>query len=161
MGDLRRLIISGIVTALQAVHLGRLGARHMLITGATPNFIAISVTALTEGGPELLASLILASSLFQFALAVWLPLLRRIITPVVSGTVIMLIATEVFPVAIERMQETPDGAALAAAPAAALTTLIVAVAMGLRATGALRLWSLVIGIAAGCMVAVALGAYDS
>ena len=154
------LIINGVVTALQAVRLGRFGTRHMLITGATPNFIAISITALTEGGPELLASLLVASALFQFAMGLWLPLLRRIITPVVSGTVIMLIATVVFPVAIERMADLPEGAPSVAAPASALVALIVAVAMGLRATEVFRLWSTLIGILAGSIVAVALGAYD-
>ena len=113
------LIISGVVTALQAIRLGRFGTRHMLITGATPNFIAISITALTGGGPELLASLMVASALFQFAMGAWLPLLRRIITPVVAGTVIMLIAVVVFPVAIERMEVLPEGASLIAAPATA------------------------------------------
>ena len=154
------LIINGIVTAIQAVRLGRFGTRHMLITGATPNFIAISITAITEGGPELLASLLVVSALFQFAMGLWLPLLRRIVTPVVSGTVIMLVATVVFPVAIERMAELPEGAPSIAAPASALVTLIVAVAMGLRATGAFRLWSTLIGLLAGTVVAVALGAYD-
>ena len=154
------LIINGVVTALQAARLGRFGTRHMLITGATPNFIAISITAITEGGPELLASLLVASALFQFAMGLWLPLLRRIITPVVSGTVIMLIATVVFPVAIERMADLPEGAPSVAAPASALVALVVAVAMGLRATGVFRLWSTLIGILAGSLVAVALGAYD-
>ena len=154
------LIINGIVTALQAARLGSFGTRHMLITGTTPNFIAISITAITEGGPELLASLLVASALFQFAMGLWLPLLRRIITPVVSGTVIMLIATVVFPVAIERMADLPEGAPSVAAPASALVALIVAVAMGLRATGVFRLWSTLIGILAGSIVAVALGAYD-
>ena len=107
-----------------------------------------------------LASLMVAAALLQFALAAWLPLLRRIITPVVSGTVIMLIATVVFPIAFERMEEIPEGAPLVAAPAIALTTLIVAVAVGLRARGVLRLWSTLVGIAAGCIVAAAFGAYD-
>ena len=62
----------------------------------------------------------------QFAMATWLPLLRRIITPVVSGTVIMLIAIVVFPVAFDRMEEIPEGAPLVAAPVIALATLAVA-----------------------------------
>ena len=59
-------------------------------------------------------------------MATWLPLLRRIITPVVSGTVIMLIAIVVFPVAFDRMEEIPEGAPLVAAPVIALATLAVA-----------------------------------
>ncbi len=77
---------------MQASRIGRLGGGHLLITGVTPNFIAVSVLALEEGGPALLATLVVVSSFFYLAVAAWLPLLWRIITPVVSGTVLMLIA---------------------------------------------------------------------
>ena len=103
------LIISGIATALQAAKIGRLGGGHVLIMGATPNFIAVSVLAIEEDGPAMLASLIVLSSLFYLALAAWLPLLRRIITPVVSGTVLMLIAAMILPIAFDRLQEVPEG----------------------------------------------------
>ena len=43
--------------------------------------------------PALLATLVVVSSFFQFALARRLSLLRRIVTPTVAGTVIMLIAS--------------------------------------------------------------------
>lgn len=155
------LIISGALTTLQATRLGRFGAGHILIMGTTPNFVAISVLALTEGGPALLASLTVAASLFYVALALWLPMLRRVITPVVSGTVLMLIAVTILPVAFDRVQEVPEGAADAAGPAIILVSLAVTVAMALRAAGAWRLWSPVIGIAAGCAVAVPFGAYDA
>ena len=101
------LIISGVLTALQGTRLWRLGAGHVLIMGTTPNFVAISVLALAAGGPSLLASLVVVSSLFYLALANWLPLLRRIITPAVSGTALMLIAITVLPVAFDRVQEMP------------------------------------------------------
>ena len=90
-GVFAALIISGASTALQAGRVGRLGAGHVLMTGAGPHFIEVSVLALTVGGLSMLASLIVISSLFQFALAAWLPMLRRMITPLVSATVLMLI----------------------------------------------------------------------
>ena len=62
------LIISGVNTALQAAKIGRLGGGHVLIMGATPNFIAVSVLAIEEGGTAMLASLIVVSSLFYLAL---------------------------------------------------------------------------------------------
>ena len=49
------LIIAGVTTALQAAHVGRFGAGHILMTGAGPHFIAISVVALREGGLPTLA----------------------------------------------------------------------------------------------------------
>ena len=154
------LIIGGVLTVLQAGRVGRLGAGHVLITSSTPKFIAISVVALAEGGPAMLASLIVIASLFQFALAAWLPLLRRIITPVVSGTVLMLIAATVLPVAFDRFQEVPEGAPLVAGPTVAVATLLVAASLALRASGAWRLWTSLIGIGAGCAIAALFGLYD-
>ena len=62
------LLVSGLTTILQAVRLGRLGSGHVLMMGTSGAFISVSVTALVEGGPGLLATLVLVSSLFQFLL---------------------------------------------------------------------------------------------
>ena len=154
------LIVCGITTVLQALRLGRLGAGHVVITGPGPIFIAICITALTEGGPTMMASLVVVSSLFQFALAFWLPLLRRIITPVVSGTVIMLIASTIVPIALNLLDDVPDDASAAAGPCIAGATLLVATGLALRASGSWRLWSPLLGIVAGCVVAALFGLYD-
>ena len=71
------LIVSGVTTAVQAARIGRVGAGYVLLMGTSGAFIAASVTALVEGGPALLASLVIASSLFQFGLSRHLALLRR------------------------------------------------------------------------------------
>ena len=63
------LLISGVSTVLQAVRVGRIGAGHVLVMGTSGAFIAVCITALVKGGPSLMASLIVVSSLFQFALA--------------------------------------------------------------------------------------------
>ena len=154
------LIIAGGLTALQASHFWRFGAGHVLLMGATPNFVAISALALTAGGPPLLASLVIVSSLSYLGLAVWLPLLRRVISPVVSGTVLMLLAATILPIALNRVQEIPDGAPAAAGPVVAGATLAVAVGLALRASGIWRLWAPLIGIGVGYLVAVPFGAYD-
>ena len=154
------LVIAGGLTALQAARFWRFGAGHLLIMGPTPNYVAVSVLALAAGGPALLASLTVAASLFYIALSVWLPLLRRIITPVVSGTVLMLIAATILPVALGRVNEVPDGTPAAAGPVVALVTLVAVVALALRVSGAWRVWSPLIGIASGCVVAVMFGAYE-
>ena len=83
-------------------------------------------------GPPLLASLVVVGSLSYLALAVWLPLLRRVITPVVSATVLMLIAVAVLPISLDRVQEVPQGAPGAAGPVVAAITLAVIVGLALR-----------------------------
>ena len=154
------VVISGVSSILQAVRIGRVGAGHVLIMGTSGAFIAVCVTALTEGGPALLATLIVASSLFQFGLAARLSLLRRIITPVVSGTVIALIAVTIMPVVFRMLTDVPDGTPASAAPACATVTVGVMAAFALRASGAWRLWAPMIGIGAGCVVGFPFGLYD-
>ena len=91
------LLVSGFTTLIQAVRFGRIGSGHILIMGTSGAFFAVCIVALQESGPATMASLIVVSSLFQFLLAAKLSLLRRIFTPVVSGSVIMLIAATVIP----------------------------------------------------------------
>ena len=130
------------------------------MTGAGPHFIAVAVLAMAGGGLPTLLSLIVVSSLVQFALAQWLPLLRRVIAPVVSGTALMLIAVTVITVGVGRLGDVPDGAPPAAGPAVAAVTLAVAVMIAMRASGIWRLWAPLIGMASGCAVAVLFGLYD-
>ena len=154
------LIVSGISTFLQAVRFWRIGAGHVLVMGTSGAFIAVCVTALVEGGPATMASLIVISSLFQFLLASRLSLLRRIFTPVVSGTVIMLIAVAVMPIIFDTLKDVPDGVSPVAAPFAALSTLAVIALLVMRAPPTWRLWSPIIGIVVGCAVAAPFGLYD-
>lgn len=154
------LIVSGLVTILQAARLGRLGLGHVLVTGVTPNFIAISIIALAEGGPSALASLIVLSSIFFLAVGAWLPMLRQIVTPAVSGTVLMLIAVLLLHISFDRLQEVPPNAPMFAGPVVAAVTLAVTVGLALRGPQLWRIWSPLIGIGAGCLAAAAFGLYE-
>ena len=153
--------VSGVTTIVQAVRLGRVGAGYVLLMGTSGAFIAICVTAIAEGGPAMLATLVVISSLFQFTLSRRLSLLRRILTPTVAGTVIMLIAVTVMPIVFDMLTQVPEGSTASAAPLSALATIILIVGIGLKATGALRLWAPVIGVVAGSIVAALFGLYDT
>jgi len=156
------LIVCGISTLIQARPIaGRIGAGYILLMGTSGVFIAVSVAALERGGPALLATLIVASSLFQFLISSRLSLLRRVITPTVAGTVIMLIAVTVMPIGFDLLFQAPEGTAPEAAPMTALATMVITILIVLRARGALRLWGSVIGAAGGCLVAAGYGIYDT
>ncbi len=157
---LAAVAVSGITTALQAARFGPIGGGNILMAGAVPSYLAIGLLALDQAGPATLAALVVISSLTQFALAAYLPRLRRIVTPVVSGTVIMLIAASVLPLTVDRLGQVPEGAPALAGPAVAGITLLAVAALGLRATGALRLWTPLIGILVGCVASVLFGIYD-
>ncbi len=154
------LLIGGITTVIQAVRIGRVGSGYILMMGTSGAFIAVCVTALVQGGPELLATLIIASSLFQFLLAARLSMLRRIITPTVAGTVIMLISVAIMPIGFDLLADVPADAPRMASPYSALATVVVTMIIILRGSGALRIWAPVIGIFAGCAVGSAYGLYD-
>ncbi len=155
------VMISGATTVLQAVRVGRLGAGYVLAMGTSGAFIAICVAAIAKGGPAMLATLVVVSALFQFALAARLSLFRRILTPTVAGTVIMLIPVTVMPIIFGLLKEVPEGSAASAAPVSALLTLLVIAGIALRATGVLRLWAPVIGVVAGGVTAGFYGIYDT
>ena len=154
------VLISGISTVLQARRIWRIGAGYVLAMGTSGAFIAICVAAIAHGGPAMLATLVVISSLFQFLLAWRLSLLRRILTPTVAGTVIMLIPVSVMPIVFDLLTQVPAGTPAAAAPLCALATVVVICGIALRARGALRLWAPVIGIGVGCVIASAYGLYD-
>ena len=155
------MLICGVITAGQALQLGRFGAGHVALTWPAAMFIAIMVGTISAAGPATFAGLMVVCSLIQVALAWWLPLLRRIITPTVSGTVTMLVAVSVLPIAFDTVQDLPPNSPALAGPAIAGVTLLVSVIMMLRASGRWRLVAPFISILAGCAVAAAFGVIDA
>ncbi len=155
------VVISGISTILQAIKVGRIGAGYVLLMGTSGAFIAICITAIAEGGPAMLATLVIISSLFQFALAKRLSLFRRILTPTVAGTVIMLISVTVMPIIFDLLDNVQDAAHPQAAPLSALVTVLVITAIALKGTGVFRLWAPVAGVILGSIVGGFFGIYDT
>ena len=152
--------VSGITTMVQAIRIGRVGAGYVLMMGTSGAFIAVCITAIAEGGPAMLATLVIISSLFQFLLSTRLSLLRQVLTPAVAGTVIMLIPVTVMPIIFDMLKQVPEGASTQSAAASALATLLVIAGIALKAKGALRLWAPVIGVVVGSIVAGSYGLYD-
>ena len=153
------LLVVGVSTLLQVRRLGPVGAGAVLPMFTAAFAIPFCITALVDGGPATLTTLIIASALFQLVISKWLFVLRRVVTPIVSGTVIMILsitlASVVFALLDDAAQEEP-----VAAPLTALVTLVIVVALTLRGTATMRLWAPVIGIAVGCAAAAGLGIYD-
>ena len=154
------LVISGATTILQVVRVGRIGSGYVLIMGTSAAFIAVCVAALIKAGPATMASLIIVSSLVQFLLAGRLSLLRRIFTPVVTGTVIMLIAATVITIIFESFSDIPEGTDNVAAIVAVSVTMVVVGVLILRGPSWIRLWSPIIGIGVGSIVSAPWGLYD-
>ena len=156
------LLVSGATTVIQVARVGRIGSGYLLLMGTGSAFLAICLAALERGGGGLLASLIIVSSLFQFVLAAKLSLFRRIFTPTVAGTVLLLIPVTLSGIILRKLTDVPADAAPAAAPVTAAVTLGVIAAISVRGTGAWKLWAAAVGVAAGSVVGgVLFGIYDT
>ncbi len=154
------LVVSGLTTMLQTTRRRRLGSGHLLLMGPAAAYIAVSITALSEGGPTLLATLVLISALPLFRVARRLSRLRRILTPTVSSTIIMLIPVTLAPVIFDLFGQTPAGTPPAAAPLTAGVTLAAIMILTLRSRGVARVWAPVVGVLCGCVMGVLFGTYD-
>ena len=152
--------VSGVATVLQALRIGRIGAGYILTTGPAAAFIGICVTALAEGGPGVLAVLVIVSSLLPLAISARLSLFRRFLTPTIVGTVNMLIPATVLPVVFGRLTDVPEGVPGPAAPLTAAATVLVISVIHLKAAPRLRLWAPLLGVVTGSVVAAAFGLYD-
>ena len=150
----------GVTTLLMTVRYGPVGVGCNVLPGVSPTAIPFCILALVDGGPGTLAALVIAAGLFRMALSMRLSLLRRVVTPTVSGTIMILLIITITPLFFKLMYDVPAGAPTAAAPVCALTTFVVMVGILLRTSGALAMWAPAIGIVAGGVAAVAFGIYD-
>ena len=87
--------IGGGITILQALRFWRFGMGHILMMCSSAVYIAVSIEALRIGGPATLATLVVVAALIQIVISDRLSLFRRIFTPVVSGTVLMLLPVSI------------------------------------------------------------------
>ena len=155
------LVICGAIIALHARPIGRFGSGYVLAIGPTSAAIAVTVDALSAGGPALLAILAVTASVFQFAFARRMSLLRRLLTPTVSGTALMLIPVTIIPVIFGLLDDVPAESTTTAAPACAGITVLVVGGIMLKGNASLRTWAPVCGIVVGSLVAAAYGLYDT
>ena len=154
------IAICGLTTMMQALRIGRFGSGYVAVMGTSLAVVGVGVTAVAEGGLSLLATLVLVASAVPLVLSFRLTLFRKILTPTVSGTVIMLIPATLMPSAFGLLTDVPAGASALAAPLCAAVALIVIIVATLKGSPGVRLWSPVIGVVAGCVVALYFGLYD-
>ena len=153
------LVVAGVSTLLQVRRVGPIGGGAVLPMFTAAFSIPFCITAVADGGPATLTTLVLVAAAVQLAISKWLFILRRIVTPTVGGTVMMILSITLASVIFALLDDVSEAAPVAA-PLTALATLTVVTALTLRGSALLRLWGPVVGIVIGCMVAAALGIYD-
>ena len=153
------LIAVGLSTLVQVRRLGPVGAGAVLPMFTAAFSIPFCITAVVDGGPATLTTLVLVSGVIQIVISKWLFILRRLVTPTVGGTVMMILSITLASVVFGLLD---DASAVepVSAPLTALATLIVVATLTFRGTAVLRLWAPMIGIVIGCAVAAGFGIYE-
>ena len=93
------LFTAGLGTFLQARRFGWIGSGLLSVNGTSFAYLDLLLRAGSEGGLALACGMALAAVPVQFALAFFLPSLRRIFPPLVAGIVVLLIGLTLIPVA--------------------------------------------------------------
>lgn len=165
--DIRWLLFATLVSAatialIQPMRIGRLGSGLVMLGGGSPAFVGLAGFALIGGGMPLLAMLTLCSLPAVLAFARYAHLLRRVLRPVVMGTIIMLVASSLARVVwqMSRQPGPPDVAPWATPTLFALTFVSI-LFLAVFASPKIRFWAPMIGIGIGLKGAVVLGAISA
>ena len=168
------LMVSGVATFIQVRRLGPVGSGLLSIQGTSFSFLAPIISAGTAvvaaGGDTgqalaVVFGVCMAGSFVEMVASRALPYARRIVTPLVTGTVVTLIGLTLIKVGIETLCGGPaaraDGS-FASLQNLGLGALVLAVILTLNGSRRplLRMGSIVIGLAAGYAASIALGLVD-
>ena len=154
------LVVVGVSTLLQVRRLGPIGAGAVLPMFTAAFSIPFCISAVVDGGPATLITLVLVTAATQMIISKWLFILRRLVTPTLGGTVMMILSITLASVVPRLLDEVSSGEPVGAHLTALATIGVVAVFI-LRGSAVLRLWGPVVGITAGCVVAAAFGFYNA
>jgi xanthine permease len=98
------LFASGLGTLVQVTAFRGVGTGILSITGTSFAFITPLILAGEIGGLPLIFGMALAMAPVEMLLAPFLPKLQRVVSPVVSGTVVLLIGVLLIPTAVMSVQ---------------------------------------------------------
>lgn len=152
------LLSSALGALLQTTRPGVVGSGLLSVTGTSFAFVEPLIQAGKDGGLPLMIGMSLAAAPVQMVLAPFLPALRRVFTPLVSGIVVLLIGLSLIPSAMGTIaaEPSPSAPAWASTAVACLVIAVVVVAQVLDRPGP-RLASVLLGIAAGYLACAAGG----
>lgn len=155
-------IITAVSSIIQVKRFGKVGAGYLLFMGSSGAYWGAVATAVDLKGWDLVAVLSIASAPIELLVSYFYRHLRNIITPLVGGIVIIIIALSLLPIMMELWTgsaDSPDYCSperLTIGGLTLLITLIVALSKNAR----LRIWSILIGIGSGIIISLFMGYMD-
>ncbi|HPR16738.1 MAG TPA: solute carrier family 23 protein [Candidatus Cloacimonadota bacterium] len=156
------MLISGISSFIQIKKVGRIGSGYLLFLGTSSAYMGACISAGFMGGFGLIAAMGILSAPMEVILSYFLWYIRKIVTPNLGGIVIILIAICVIPVMMDLWIGTSgtENYCSVANLVTGMITIIFTLAFAIFGSKYLRLWSPIIGIAAGMIASTFLGIAD-
>jgi xanthine permease XanP len=153
------MLATGLGTILQGINKGPIGSGYLCPLVNGPAFVPASLLAGKAGGLALIFGMTAIAGVFEVLFSQVVGRLRKYFPPEVTGTVVLMVGVEVIPIAVPKFfgidsthlepQLLPFLVALA--------TLAVTAGFNVWGKGKLRLYSLLIGMAAGYLISFATG----
>ncbi|HEY0790999.1 MAG TPA: nucleobase:cation symporter-2 family protein [Chthoniobacterales bacterium] len=152
------LFISGISTCIQTGGIGPVGSRLLAIQGTSFAFLKPLIQAGSAGGMPLMIGMALVCAPVEGILSIYLPKLRRVFTPVVTGIVVLLIGASLVPVG---MRSIASGLNASAPPWAGVAIAAFVLGVVLAFNGLRRPWARMaavpVALGVGCLICYSLG----
>lgn len=155
------LLISGVVTIIQCLGVGPIGIRLPSVMGTSFTFMAAALAiGFSEDGVAGILGASLVGSLVMIIGSFFMPSIRKLFPPVVTGTVVTMIGLSLIPVAVDWFAGGQRGEPQYATPenlTMAFFVLALVVILVQWGKGIFSAAAIVIGMLAGYCVALALG----
>ncbi|MFC6719198.1 uracil-xanthine permease family protein [Natrialbaceae archaeon GCM10025810] len=156
------LLFSGLATIIQAYTVGPVGARLPIVMGSSFTFVGASISIGAEYGMAAVFGAILVTGFVVEGLIGWqFKRIKPYFPPLVTGLVVVIIGLYLIPVGMDYVAggaAAEDAGTYGGIQHVGLAALVLTIAVGLNmfTRGVTRLLSVLIGIAVGYVVAVAL-----
>ncbi|AAU37182.1 MULTISPECIES: nucleobase:cation symporter-2 family protein [Basfia] len=155
------LLISGVVTIIQCRGIGPIGIRLPSVMGTSFTFVAAALAiGFSEYGVAGIMGASLVGSLVMIIGSFFMPYIRKLFPPVVTGTVVMMIGLSLIPVAVDWFAGGQVGDENYATPENLLMAtfvLVIVVTLVQWGKGIFSAAAIVIGMMTGYVVALCLG----
>lgn len=147
------MVAAAVGTFLQTTRVGPLGSGLLSVTGTSFAFLQPLIQAGSLGGLPLMFGMSLAAAPVQVVLAPFMPRLRRLFPPLISGVVVLLIGLSIIPEAMRGIVA-PTAPGAPAWSGAAVAAIVIAAVLVAQAVGVVwaRLVGILFGVLAGYLV---------
>ena len=156
------LFIAGVSTIVQAYPIGPIGGRIPIVMGTSIAFVGACIGIGSRAGIATVFGACLAASLVEVAIGFGMVRLRHVFPPLVTSIVVMLIGLTLMPVGVDYAAGgigSPDYGSPVNLGIAGLV-LLVTISLNQFARGLAAHASVLVGVVAGYLVAVAAGMVD-